>query len=427
MLPPKEVSVSIVERVKRICLTPNSEWPVIAEESTPAGGLIAGYVLPLAAIGAVAGVIGGALIGYGLPLIGTYRVPIVLAVGGAVFGLVMSVVGVFVLSVIINALAPSFGAEKNGNQALKVAVYSYTPAWVAGVFQILPLLSLLAVLGALYGLYLMYLGLLRLMKCPQDKAIGYTVVVVICAIVVSFVTTAIGGLIVGAGVLSSGVLSGGFTSRPDTAAEVRFDKDSPMGRLQELGKKLEETGKKAEAAEKSGDEGAQIAAAVESFATLLGGGRKIDPIEIDQLKAFVPDTFAGLPKTSNDAEKTGIAGVVASKARATYGDGANKQATLEVMDSGGVSGLMALAGWASIQGESEDDSSSERTHKVDGRVVHEKVSKRAGGTNEFAILLGDRFVVTATGEGVDLSELKAALSRIDLARLESMKDVGVEK
>jgi hypothetical protein len=418
--------MSIVERVKGICLTPKSEWPVIAGETTQAGGLITGYVLPLAAIGVVAGFVGGSMIGYGLPFVGTFRVPVFLGLGVAVFTLVMAVVGVFLLSVIINALAPSFGAQKDSNQALKVAVYSYTPAWIAGVFQILPLMGFLALLGALYGLYLLYLGLLGLMKCPQDKAVGYTVVVVICAIVVSFVTMSVGAMIVGAGALSTGAL-GALTGPSGTAADVQFDKNSPMGRLQDLGKKLEETSKKAEAAEKSGDESAKIAAAVESFATLLGGGRKIDPIGIDQLKTFVPDTFAGLAKTSNDAEKSGIAGVVASKARATYGDGANKHATLEVLDSGGASGLMALAGWATLQGESDNDSSSERTHKVDGRVVHEKVSKRAGGTNEFAILLGDRFVVTATGEGVDLSELKAALSRIDLARLESMKDVGVEK
>jgi hypothetical protein len=416
--------MDIVARVKNICLTPDNEWSVIEQENTPAGGLITGYVVPLVAIGVIAGFVGGSLIGYTLPFVGSYRVPIVAGLGLAIFTIVMSVVGVFILSLIINALAPTFAAEKNSAQALKVAVYSYTPAWVAGVFRILPLLGILALLGACYGIYLMYLGLPRLMKCPKDKAVGYTVVTVIVAIVVTIVTSAIGGLFVGAGMLSTGALSS-LTS-PSTSPDVKFDKNSPLGQLQQLGEKLEATNKKAEAAEKSGDTNAQVAAAVEGFTTLLGGGRKVDPIGIDQLKPFLPETFAGLPKTDSSADKSGLAGVMVSKAEATYRDG-SKRVKLEVMDSGGTSGLMAFAGWATLQGESDNADRSERTQKVGDRVIHETISKHAGGTNEVAMLLGNRFVVTATGDGVDANSLKAALSNVDLAKLESMKDVGVSK
>ena len=81
-----------------------------------------------------------------------------------------------IVSLIINALAPSFGGEKNSAQAMKVAgTPASTPAWVAAAFRIPPILgSLLALLGALYGLYLL-LGLPRLMKSPEDKTLGYTV------------------------------------------------------------------------------------------------------------------------------------------------------------------------------------------------------------------------------------------------------------
>jgi hypothetical protein len=88
-------------------------------------------------------------------------------------------------------VAPTFGAEKNFNQALKVAVYSYTPAWIAGVLQILPMLSFLAIIGGLYGLYLLYLGLPRLMKCPADKSIGYLGTVIVCAVVIGLVGSAL--------------------------------------------------------------------------------------------------------------------------------------------------------------------------------------------------------------------------------------------
>src|SRR4051812_49406690 len=138
--------MDIVTRARNICLTPISEWTVIAAENTPAGALITSYVVPLAAIGAIAGLIGGSLVGYSLPLVGTYRVPITSGIASACLMVVMAVVGVFILSIIIDALAPTFGGQKNSAQALKVAVYSYTPAWLAGVLLVLPVLSAAVIL-----------------------------------------------------------------------------------------------------------------------------------------------------------------------------------------------------------------------------------------------------------------------------------------
>ena len=417
--------MALVDRVKNVCLTPATEWPVIAAEPASPGGLITGYVVPLAAIGAVAGFIGGTIIGRTLPYIGTYRMPLATGLGLAVFTFVMAIVGVFILSLIINALAPSFGGQQDSTQALKVAVYSYTPAWIAAAFNILPFLGLLAILGAFYGFYLLYLGLPRVMKCPADKAAGYTVVVVVCAIVLSAIVGAAGGMLMGAGAVGAGVLGGAAANQP-SAGEVEFDKDSALGKLQQLGRAMEQSSNKIDEAAKRGDANGQAVAALEGLGTLLGGGARVDPIAIDQLKPFVPETFAGLAKKSSKAEKTGIATLMVSKAEATYGDDAGKQVTLEISDTGGASGLVGLASWAGIQEEKEDDYGSERTQKVGGRLVHEKSSKR-GGTNEFGIVLGERFVVSASSTGVGLNELKAAVTALDLGKLESMKNVGVAK
>jgi hypothetical protein len=411
--------MNILERIKRICLTPQTEWPVISDETTPPAGLITGYVLPLAAVSAVAGLIGGSLIGQTVPFLGTYRIPFATGLGIAVFAVCSAVIGVFVISLLINALAPSFGAEKNSAQALKVAVYSFTPAWVAGVFQILPALGLLAVLGALYGLYLLYLGLPRLMKCPQDKAVGYTVVVVICAIVTSVVLGFLSAAIVGAGMVGTGGLSGVTGGLP--ASSVATDPDSPLGRLGQIGQAIEQSAKKAEAAEKAGDQAGQAAAALETVGALLGGGKRVDPLELEQLKPFVPESFGGLRRTSSNAEKTGMGIIMISKAEGTYGDG-DTSATLEITDTGGVSGLMGLASWMGVQEERENDDGYERTRKVDGRITHEKSSR--SGDNEFAIVIGERFMVSAKSRALDVNALKAAVSGLELQKLESLRGQG---
>jgi hypothetical protein len=138
-------------------------------------------------------------VGMNIPFIGTVRTPIGSGLAGGIVRLGLSLVGVYVLALIIDALAPKFGGEKSSAQALKVAVYSFTPGWVAAALNILPSLGALAGLAGLYGIYLLYLGLPRLMKSPPEKAVNYTVVVVLCAIGVFLVVGMITGAVMGAG------------------------------------------------------------------------------------------------------------------------------------------------------------------------------------------------------------------------------------
>jgi hypothetical protein len=179
--------MNIVERAKRLCLSPDTEWPVIAGESATLGSLITGYALPLTALSAAGSLIGTMSTRLGLSL----------ALQVAVTALVMSLVGVVVLSVIISALAPTFGAAKSSNSAAKVAAYAPTPAWIGGIFQIVPVVGwLVAWVGALYALYLLYVGLMRVMKSPPDKVVAYTVVVVLIAIVVGFAASSITAILI---------------------------------------------------------------------------------------------------------------------------------------------------------------------------------------------------------------------------------------
>jgi hypothetical protein len=187
--------MDLAERVKGILFQPQQEWQAINTEATSPGDLYRGYVVPLAAIGPVASIIGMSIIGISLPMGGTYRVPFGTAISHAVVRFVMTLVGVYVLALIINALAGTFSGQKSDIQALKVAAYASTATWVAGIFAVIPALGFLGILG-LYSLYLLHLGLPVLMKAPQEKALGYTVVVILAAILVFVIIGSVSGALI---------------------------------------------------------------------------------------------------------------------------------------------------------------------------------------------------------------------------------------
>jgi hypothetical protein len=197
-------SSGLVQRVQDILLRPKPTWDVIATEPATVKGLFTGYIMILAAIGPVCQFLGATLIG------GFLFAPSTLV--GAVVGYGLSLAGVYIMALVIDGLAPSFGGEKNQIQALKVAAYGSTAAWLAGVFNLVPMLAFLGILG-LYSLYLLYLGLPKLMKAPEEKALGYTAVVVIVMIVVQVVIAMIVGSIVAMGALGAvgaAALAGGL-------------------------------------------------------------------------------------------------------------------------------------------------------------------------------------------------------------------------
>ncbi len=190
--PPARWQHQLFDRARAILLKPQPTWDVIDVEATPIRDLLLLYALPLAAIGPVAGFLGGQIFGRGMGVLGTvYRPSFFNAASAAVIQYVFAIIGVVVLGFIIHAFARQFGGVPNRNQAFKVAIYGSTAAWLAGIFQLVPALSALGIVG-LYSLYLLYLGLPRLMKAPREKAMIYLAVVIIAAVMVWVVAGALG-------------------------------------------------------------------------------------------------------------------------------------------------------------------------------------------------------------------------------------------
>jgi hypothetical protein len=183
---PPALDPSLVARVKGILLNPKAEWAIIEREFATVPTLFSRYAMILAAIGPICGLIGSVVFSHG---------NVIGALVAAVVGYALSLAGVFVLGLVIEALAPTFGGTKDRLSAMKVSVYSATASWVGGVFSLIPVLGILGLILALYGLYILYLGLPTLMKAPQDKALGYTAVVVVIAIVIWWIIFAIVGAV----------------------------------------------------------------------------------------------------------------------------------------------------------------------------------------------------------------------------------------
>jgi Yip1 domain len=177
--------MEIVQRVQSILLKPKEEWVKIKAEPATVPGLFTSYIMVLAAIPAVFQFLGNVMVGSRLPLVGVFRWPIGRALAYAVVSYVLSLAAIYILALIVNELAPNFSSAKNMTNALKLAAYSMTPGWAAGVLAIIPGLWPLAVMASLYGLYILYLGFdAPMMETPKDKIPAYMVVSIVVAIVI---------------------------------------------------------------------------------------------------------------------------------------------------------------------------------------------------------------------------------------------------
>jgi len=192
--------MDLIPRIQGILLKPKDEWEKIKGEDLPVQSLFTSYAMIVAAIPAIAQFIGNGLIGRSVLSFGWYRRPIGSALLQAILFYIFSLVTVYVLGIIINALAPTFSSKQNQNNAMKIAVFSMTAAWVAGIFYIIPFLGVLAILGAFYGFYILYLGFdASLMDTPKEKILGYFVVSLVVALVLYFLISVILGAIFAVG------------------------------------------------------------------------------------------------------------------------------------------------------------------------------------------------------------------------------------
>lgn len=161
--------MNAASQAQSILIDPTAAWTRIEQEPGDPAYLLTYYVAPLALVPVICRFVGGCLIGVVVPGTGIVRAPIVDGVFGAILGYVAAFAVVLVVGLVIDLLAPRFGGRRDFSQAFKLAVYSFTPVWLSGIFLLLPGLRFLELTGC-YGAYLLVKGLPRLMKSPPQAA-----------------------------------------------------------------------------------------------------------------------------------------------------------------------------------------------------------------------------------------------------------------
>ena len=172
--------MNAVARVKAILIDPAAAWRGFEKDIGDPAYLLSRYVAVLALIPALSSFVGATLIGVVAPSGTILRTDLIGGLFGAIFSYAASCAIVVLLGLIIDLLAPRFGGRRNFEDAFKLAVYSFTPLWLAGIFLLLPGLRFLLLTGV-YGIYLFWLGAPRLAKVPEQQAANFTLVIVICA------------------------------------------------------------------------------------------------------------------------------------------------------------------------------------------------------------------------------------------------------
>jgi hypothetical protein len=185
-----------IDRAISILKNPIVELNKVKSEQLSKDYLIKQYIAILAVIPAIAYIIGMGMVGISTGLFGNYKIPIGTAVIGGILTYILTIVGFYVTSIVINTLAPNFSSKQDENKAMKLAAYAYTPMLLGGIFNIIPMLGIIGLLFMLYGLYILYLGIPLLMETPQDKALNYTIVIIVATIVISFVIGSITSTII---------------------------------------------------------------------------------------------------------------------------------------------------------------------------------------------------------------------------------------
>ena len=379
---------AFIARVSNLLLSPQTEWDVIDKEEAEPKKLVLRYVAPLAAIPAIAIVVGLSVVG--VEVNGNhYRAPILEVVASALLFYALTVAGVFVFAHLINWIAPRFGAERSYRQAFKVSAYSITAAMVAAVLAILPALGVFALLGATYSLYLLFLGAPKVMRAGEKSAVNYSIVTTFAALMLA--------LAVGLATMAVASPNGNLLPQLARLPDFALGEAEPSTSVVDL-----------EAAPLSPAAG-ELAAGAPAIAT---GG---------DLRGVTPPKLAGLDRVAVGVQRSGLPGARTTEVEAEYRKD-RRYISLQIILSAAIGEKIGFAGPSTSEFDRETPEGYARRRRVGEAIIVEDWNNTSR-TGSYGRLVEDRFYVKASGGGgVTPQELRSTVELFGqqtLAQLEA--------
>ena len=198
---------------------------------------------------------------------------------------------------------------------------------------------------------------------------------------------------------------------------------------EEAAKNMAEASKRMEEAVKNGQT-PNMGDAMNALGAAMGaanGGKKVETVDYKVLKDMLPADLSGMKRTEATGQKNSAMGMQISNAEGQYSNDGGGSITLKLTDIGSMTGLagMAAYAWASTEIDRESGDEYEKTANFNGFKSHEKYNK-ASRSGEISVLVGNRFVAEASGNNVEMDALKDALTKLNLKKLDGMKNEGVQ-
>jgi len=168
-------------RVVGMLKDPTYEWRTISAEPDDIQSLYMNYIIPVAAIPAIAMFLGLAIIG--VPFVGRFGFFTALSTAMVIY--IQTLIAPLVAAIVIEQLAPRFSSSGSTIDALKLVAYASTPVWVGSVIYLVVYLSPLMIVPVVYAVYLFYLGLPPMMKTHPNNVVPFMLVSFLAIIVVN--------------------------------------------------------------------------------------------------------------------------------------------------------------------------------------------------------------------------------------------------
>ena len=188
-----------------------------------------------------------------------------------------------------------------------------------------------------------------------------------------------------------------------------------------LAENLQDAAEKFEAGDTTG--------AKDAFGRALGGGEAVEAVDFRTLVALLPERLSGFERVDASGEKSSMMGMGTSRAEARYeAEDRSRHVNVTISDMGSVRGVGMLGvNWLMMEVDRESDRGYERTVTYKGYPAHESFGTGSDWSRgELSVFAADRFIVTVRGQNVDEATLRDVLTRVDLSRLEALKNEGVK-